>query len=58
MLLFRPLADEVQTDSGERGMERHRNWADEVEGEQERLHGYYRRGGNSFIWLKITALGF
>lgn len=32
--------EDVQTDSGER----HRNWADEVEGEQERLHGYYRRG--------------
>jgi len=36
--------DEVQTDSGERGSERPRNWADQVEGEQERLQGYYRRG--------------
>ena len=38
------LTEDAQTDS-EVGGERHRNWADEVEGEQERLNGYYRRGG-------------
>ena len=45
------LTEDLQTDAGERGMERHRNWADEVEGEQERLQGYYRRGGNQVTVL-------